>query len=58
MTSMLFNVIVEHAITSLALQFNVFLDVQKLLVDRINFDAPLEWIELRLQDLVLLGLFK
>ena len=37
----LLYIIIKYAMTSLALQLDLFLDVQELLVDGVNFNAPL-----------------
>ena len=55
---MLFYLIVEYSITSLALQLDLFLDVHQLFMDGVNFNAPLKFVKMRLEDLVLLSLLK
>ena len=55
---MLLYIVVKKALTTLALQLNVFLDGKKFLHHSIDFDAPLERVKLRMQYFVLLRLLK
>ena len=58
MAPMLFYLIVEKAVTALALQLDVFLDSEQVLHHSIDLDAPLERVELCVQYFVLLSLLE
>ena len=55
---MLLYLIVKEAMTALTLQFDVFLDGEKILHHSIDFDSPFERVKLCMQYFVLFGLLK
>ena len=54
----LLYLVVKYALATLSLQLDLFFDVLELFVDGFDFEAPLQGVKLRLQDLVLLRLLE
>ena len=54
----LLYLVVEDTLASLSLQLNLLFDILELLIDGFDFEAPLQRVKLRLENLVLLCLLE